>query len=85
MVSSDRSRRTPPSPHTGSPRSRGHHGTEVRMVCHANRCVLADPDGDESPATAVAGRGTAVPVLCHPTAVLHGAAVAAPHAPMKWG
>jgi hypothetical protein len=43
--------------------------TAVGVVCHANRCVLADPDGDESPATAVAGLGTAVPVVCHPTAV----------------
>src|SRR2546423_12218469 len=47
----------------------GPRGTAGPVVCHANRCVLADPDGDESPATAVAGRGTAGPVVCHPTAV----------------
>jgi hypothetical protein len=41
-------------------------GTAGPVVCHANRCVLADPDGDESPATAVAGLGTARPVVCPP-------------------
>ena len=58
-------------------------GIAVSVVSHANRCVLADPDGDDSPATAVAGLGTAVPAVCPPRK--HCALRALLHHPLPWG